>query len=158
VALALAQVANLASARVARLLSSALTDLPQNLASPGSTGTGMAPLLKVTDALAGEIAHGAAPVSLDSRAGAEAVEDASTGAPLAAGRLSGLLERLRLLAAVELLVAAQAVDLAGIEQLGRGTAAVYAVVRGAVAALEGDRPLGPDVERVAGEIGRLLRD
>jgi histidine ammonia-lyase len=158
VALALAQVANLASARVARLLSSALTDLPQNLASPGSTGTGMAPLLKVTDALAGEIAHGAAPVSLDSRAGAEAVEDASTGAPLAAGRLSGLLERLRLLAAVELLVAAQAVDLAGIEQLGRGTAAVYAVVRGAVGALEGDRPLGPDVERVAGEIGRLLRD
>jgi histidine ammonia-lyase len=139
------------------MLSSALTDLPQNLAPPGSTGAGMAPLLKVTDALAAEIAHGAAPASLDSRAGAEAVEDASTGAPLAAGRLAGLLERLRLLCAVELLVAAQAVDLAGIETLGRGTAAAYSAVRGVAKPLEGDRPLGPDVERVAGEIGRLLR-
>jgi histidine ammonia-lyase len=157
VALALAQVANLASARVARLLSSALTDLPQNLAPPGSAGNGMAPLLKVTDALAAEIAHGAAPASLDSRAGAEAVEDASTGAPLAAGRLGGLLERLHLLCAVELLVAAQAVDLAGIGTLGRGTAPAYDAVRRVASALEGDRPLGPDVERVAGEIGRLLR-
>jgi histidine ammonia-lyase len=156
VALALAQVANLASARVARLLSSALTDLPQNLAPPGSTGTGMAPLLKVTDALASEIAHGAAPVSLDARAGAEAVEDGSTGAPLAAGRLAGLLERLRLLAAVELLVAARTVELAGIETLGRGTGAAYAVVRGVAAPLEGDRPLGADVERVAGALERVL--
>ncbi len=155
VALALAQVANLASARVARLLSAALTDLPQNLAPPGSTGAGMAPLLKVSDALASEIAHGAAPASLDSRASTE-VEDASTGAPLAAGRLSGLLERLRLHAALELVVAAQAVDLAEIEALGRGTGAAYAVVRGLAAPLEGDRPLGPDVERVAAELGRVL--
>jgi histidine ammonia-lyase len=157
VALALAQVANLASARVARLFSSSLTDLPQNLASPGSTGTGMSPLTKVADALAGEIAHGAAPASLDSRAGAEAVEDASTGAPLAAGRLLGLLERLRLLCAVELVVAAQAVDLAGIERLGRGTAPVQAAVREVAEPLEGDRPLGQDVERVAARMARLLR-
>src|SRR5207244_5541670 len=60
VALALAQVANLAAARAARLLSAPLTELPQNLAAPGSTGTGMAPLLKVADALAAENAHGAA--------------------------------------------------------------------------------------------------
>jgi histidine ammonia-lyase len=157
VALALAQVANLASARVARMFSSSLTDLPQNLAPAGSTGAGMSPLLKVTDALASEIVHSAAPASVDSRAGAEAVEDASTGAPLAAGRLSGMLERLRLLAAVELLVAAQAVDLAGIETLGRGTAAAYEAVRDVAQPLEGDRPLGPDVMRVSGQIGRLLR-
>lgn len=155
-ALALAQVANLAAARVARLLSATLTDLPQNLAPPGSTGVGMAPLLKTSDALAAEIAHGAAPVSLDSRAGSDAVEDASTGAPLATGRLAGLLERLRLLAALELVVAARAVDLAGIETLGRGTGAAYAVVRELAAPLEDDRPLGGDVERVAAELGRVL--
>ncbi|MDP9286091.1 MAG: aromatic amino acid lyase [Actinomycetota bacterium] len=156
VALALAQVANLAAARVARLLSATLTDLPQNLAPPGSTGTGMAPLLKASDALASEIAHGAAPVSLDSRAGASSVEDASTGAPLATGRLNGLLERLRLLVALELVVAAQAVDLAGIETLGRGTGAAYAVVRELVVPLESDKPLGADVGRVAAELGRVL--
>jgi histidine ammonia-lyase len=156
VALALAQVANLASARVARLLSALLTELPQNLAPPGSTGTGMAPLLKVSEALAAGIVQGAAPASLDSRAGAGAVEDASTGAPLATGRLSGLLDRLRLHAALELVVAAQAVDLAGIQTLGRGTAAAYSVVREVAAPLEGDRPLGADVERVAAQLGRLL--
>ena len=156
VALALAQAANLAAARVARLLSAPLTDLPQNLAPAGSTGTGMAPLLKVADALASEIAHGAAPASLDSRAGADAVEDASTGAPLATGRLSGLLERVRLLTALELVVAAQAVDLAGIETLGRGTGAAHAVVRELAEPLERDRPVGGDVERVAAELERVL--
>jgi histidine ammonia-lyase len=116
----------------------------------------MAPLLKTSDALAAEIAHGAAPVSLDSRAGADAVEDASTGAPLATGRLAGLLQRLRLLAALELVVAARAVDLAGVETLGCGTGAAYAVVRELAAPLEDDRPLGGDVERVAAELGRVL--
>ena len=156
VALALAQVANLAAARIARLLSAPLTDLPQNLAPAGSTGAGMAPLLKVSDALASEIAHGAAPVSLDVRGGADAVEDASTGAPLAAGRLAGLLDRLQLLAAVELVVAAQAVDLAGVERLGRGAGAAYAVVRELAEPPRGDRPFGPDVARVASGIGRVL--
>jgi histidine ammonia-lyase len=156
VALALAQVANLATARVARLLSAQLTDLPQNLAPPGSTGTGMAPLLKISDALASEIVHGAAPASLDSRAGAEAVEDASTNAPLATWRLAGLLERLRLLAAVELVVAARAVDLAEIETLGRGTAAAYAAVRELAPPVDEDRPLGSDVERVAANLARVL--
>jgi histidine ammonia-lyase len=156
VALSFAQVANLASARIARLLAAPLTDLPQNLASRGSTGTGMAPLLKVSDALAAEIVHGAAPASLDSRAGSDDVEDASTGAPLAAGRLSGLLQRLRLLAALELVVAAQAVDLAGIETLGRGTGAARAVVRELAPPLEDDRPLGGDVEQVAAELERVV--
>jgi histidine ammonia-lyase len=156
VALAVAQVANLSVARVARLMSPALTDLPQSLAPAGSTGTGMAPLLKTADALAAEIVHAAAPASLDSRAGAETVEDASTGAALAAGRLGSLFERLRLLAALELLVAAQAVDLAGVQRLGRGTAAAYAAVREAAQPLEGDRALGPDVERLAATLGRLL--
>jgi histidine ammonia-lyase len=156
VALALAQVASLASARVARLFSGALTDLPQNLAPPGSTGTGMAPLLKVSDALAAEIVHGAAPVSLAVRSASDAVEDAATGAPLAAARLSGLLERLRLLAALELVVAAQAVDLAAVETLGRGTRAAYAVVRELAPPFERDRPLGADVDRVAAGLERVL--
>ena len=155
VALGLAQVVNLASARVARLLSAQLTDLPRNLAPPHSTGAGMAPLLKVSEALAAEVVHGAAPASLDFRAGAEAVEDASTGAPLATGRLAALIERLRLHAALELVVAAEAVRLAGVT-LGRGTAAAYAVVRELVEPLESDRPLGGDVERVAAELSRIV--
>lgn len=160
VALALVQVATLTAARVARLLSQPLTDLPQNLAPAGSTGTGMAPLLKVAGALVAEIVHAAAPVTLASVAHRdESVEDAVTGAPLATSRLAGMLDHCRLLIALELVVAAQAVDLAAASNkvlLGAGTRAIHTAVRALVEPLRSDRPLGGDVERVAAELGNLL--
>jgi histidine ammonia-lyase len=155
VALALAQVASLTAARAARLLTATVSDLPQNLAPAASTGAGMAPLLKVADALAAEIAHGAAPATLASLSGTDAVEDAATGAPLATMRLSGLLEQFRLLTALELVVAAQAVDLAQVEQLGAGTSAVHAALRELVEPMLTDRPLGGDVERVAAHLAEV---
>ena len=156
VALGLAQVSSLTAARVARLLSEPLTGLPQNLAPTGATGAGMAPLLKVADALATEIVHGAAPATLATGVWASTIEDADTGAPLATGRLSNLLARFRLLTALELVVAAQAVGLAGVETLGAGTSAAYAAVRELAEPLTADRPLGADVERVAAELERVL--
>jgi histidine ammonia-lyase len=81
--------------------------------------------------------------------GADGVEDDSTGAAQGALRLGEQLERLRLLVAVELLVAAQAVDEAAVERLGAGTEAAYRCVRETVAGLDDDRALGPDVERLA---------
>jgi len=132
-----------------------VSDLPQNLAPAGSTGAGMAPLLKVAEALTAEIVHAATPATLASFAGTDAVEDAATGAPLATMRLLGLLERLRLVSALELVVAAQAVDLAGIEQLGRGTSAIHAAVRELVEPMQAERPLGGDVERVAAALARV---
>jgi histidine ammonia-lyase len=156
VALALAQVASLAAARAARLLSAQLTGLSQNLAASESSTTGMAPLLKVSEALVAEIIHAAAPATLASVAGSdEAVEDAETGAPLATARLAGLLERCRLLIAIELVVAAQAVDLAHVEALGAGTGALHAAVRRLVEPLVDERPLGEDVERVASALDEL---
>ncbi len=157
VALGLAQVGNLAAARSARLLSEPLTGLSANLAEPGTSGAGLAPLLKVADALAGELVHAAAPTCLAFRA-SDSVEDDSTGSLLAVRRLATMLDRLRLLLALQLVVAARAVELARPEPLGRGTAAAYGVVRELVAPLTEDRPLGPDVERVAEALvsGRLL--
>ncbi len=159
VALGLAQVGNLGVARSARLLVEPLSGLPANLAAPGTSGAGLAPLLKVAEALAGELVHAAAPTCLDARGGSDAVEDDSTGSLLAVRRLATMLERLRLLVALQLLVAARAVELADPAPLGDGTAAAYAVVSQLVAPLSEDRPLGVDVERVAAEAlasGRLL--
>lgn len=158
-ALGLAQVGNLAAARSARLLVEPLTGLPANLAAPGTTGGGMAPLLKVADALAAELVHAAAPTCIDARAASNAVEDNSTGSLLAARRLAGMLDRLRLLLALQLVVACRAVELARPELLGSGTAAAYAIVGSLVPPLDEDRPLGAVVERVASEAlgsGRLL--
>lgn len=158
VALALAQVGGLAAARSARLLAEPLTGLAANLASPGTTGAGMAPLLKVADALEAELLHAAAPTCIGLRTGSE-VEDDSTGSLLATRRLAGMLERLRLLLALQLVVAARAVELARPDALGGGTAAAYSVVRGLVPPLDADRPMGADVERVSRDAlasGRLL--
>ena len=91
---------------------------------------------------------------------ADAVEDDSTGATQAALRLREQLQRLALLVATELLVAAAAVDVAGIERLGAGTAAVQRAVRERVAPIGEDRPLGPEIELLARElvVGGGLRD
>ncbi|WP_119462498.1 HAL/PAL/TAL family ammonia-lyase [Rhodospirillaceae bacterium SYSU D60014] len=156
--LAISQTATLLVNRITRLLTERLSDLPAMLSPRAPTRSGFGPLTKTAEALAAEIRHLANPVSIDSRGGID-VEDDSTNAPLAARKLADMLERLRLLVALELVVATQAVDLAKVTRLGRGTAIAHAIVRELVQPLDEDRPLGGDIERVAAEAlasGRLL--
>jgi histidine ammonia-lyase len=151
-AIAIAQVASTITQRQARLQVSRLSGLPQNLGGTDSlhaSHSGMAPLTKTAEALTLEIRQGTAPVSVHATVGAEGVEDDSTGAAQGALRLGEQLQRLRLLVAVELVVAAQAVDAAAVDRLGAGTEAAYRCVRETVAELQDDRALGPDVERLA---------
>jgi histidine ammonia-lyase len=152
VAIATAQVAAIVTQRQARLKVTGLSGLPQNLVDPDSmhpSRSGLAPLTKTAQALTLEIRHRAAPLAVHSTVGGDGVEDDSTGAAQGALRLAEQLERLRLLVSIELLVAAQAIDLAVPERLGVGTEAAYRCVRETVAELDDDRALGPDVERLA---------
>jgi histidine ammonia-lyase len=84
---------------------------------------------------------------------AESVEDDATNSALAVLRLAGQLSLLGRLLALELVVAAQAVDLAAPPVLGAGTRSVHARVREHVEPLDHDRPLGADIERVAAIVG-----
>lgn len=159
VAIAIAQVAALAAERPARLATGRLSGLPDNLTTRGQSHSGFAALEKTAQALTHEIRRLAAPRGLDQSVGAGGVEDAGTDAVAAALRVREQLEHLRLLVALELVYAAQAVELARPERLGAGTAAAHAELRRLVAPLDEDRPLGPDVERVAAEAlanGKLL--
>jgi len=149
VAIGLAQVAAPAAERVGRLCSPSLSGLPANLTSRPAGSAGMAPLQKPAQALVAGIRHAAAPVSIGSGVNAESVEDDATNSALAVLRLSGQLDLLGRLLALELVVAAQAVDLAAPARLGRDTRAVRALVRERVQPLDDDRPLGVDIERVA---------
>jgi histidine ammonia-lyase len=158
-AIAVAQVAAAVCERPARLRTRRLSGLPPGLTSGDPTHAGVAPLHKTAQALTVEIRHLAAPLAIHATVGADGVEDDSTGAVQAALRLREQLAKLRLLIALELLVAAQAVELAAPELLGRATAAAQACVRELVAPLADDRPLGVDVERLAREAlesGELL--
>jgi histidine ammonia-lyase len=66
-----------------------------------------------------------------------------------------LLENARRVVAIELLAAAEAVDLVGTEGLGPITRAAHERLRGLVPPLLEDRPLGADVERLAGALGSI---
>ncbi|HEV7732073.1 MAG TPA: aromatic amino acid ammonia-lyase, partial [Candidatus Binatia bacterium] len=59
-----------------------------------------------------------------------------------------LLENAQRVVAIELVAAAEALDIGGIDGLGDGTRAAHAAVRGLVPPLLDDRPLGDDVERL----------
>jgi histidine ammonia-lyase len=80
---------------------------------------------------------------------ADGAEDYAPMTPRIVEKTGKIVRRLMRLAAVELIVAAQAVDLRADVKLGVGTGRVHAFVRARVAALDEDRPTGPDFERVA---------
>jgi histidine ammonia-lyase len=159
VALAVVQVSALACARAEGLATERLSDLPGNLTTFGPSRSGVAPLLKVGSALLEELRHLAGPTCIGSAAGADGVEDDSTGSALGALRLLEMAERLQQVIALELVVASFAVDLAGPARFAPAMDAAHGVIRDLVPGLQDDRPLGADIERVAGGAlasGRLL--
>ena len=63
---------------------------------------------------------------------------------------------MRLLFAIEMMEAAQAIDLRRPKRMGRVAQTLYDLVRSTVPALEEDRPLGPEAERVAATVTAYL--
>jgi histidine ammonia-lyase len=154
VAIAFAQAASLAVERVIRFMSPALTGLPLQLTRHGPAHSGFATLQKTLTALWSEIRWRANPGSLDFLPVSEGLED---HAPMALGvveKLAETLQRIRYIVAIEMLVAAQAVDLRGLapHELGSGARAAHTRVRAIVPVLNTDRPLGPDVDALARRI------
>jgi histidine ammonia-lyase len=156
---AVALAASGAAARTAKLLSPALSDLPHGLSRRGPGNSGLAPFLKTAQALLQEIRQLAQPVPADLRPPGDGVEDDGTTAPQAAKKLTEALWRLRLVLGVELIVAAQAIELRGVAP-APVVAAALAAIREVVAPLDEDRPFGPELERLGAALlrnGSLLR-
>ena len=149
-AIALAQCASLSVARCQRFMSPALTGLPLQLTRHGPAHSGFATVQKTLTALWADIRLRANPGSLDFMPVSEALEDHACMALGVAEKLGELLDRVHYLIAIELLVAAQAVDLRELDPaaMGTGARATYTQVRAIAAVLDEDRPLGPDIDRV----------
>ncbi len=152
VAIAIAQSAAPSAERISRLCTTELSGLPANLSPDGSTG--MAPLQKVAHALVTAIRQRAAPLAVHPSVDAGSVEDDAPNAALATLRLEDQLDLFRRLIALELVCAAQAMDLARPPQLGAGTAAVHEKVRELAEPLTDARPLTADIEAVAAMVLR----
>jgi len=116
----------------------------------GPAHSGFATVQKTLTALWAEVRLRANPGSLDYLPVSEALEDHACMALGVAEKLGELAERVRYLIAIELLVAAQAVDLRGLDtaRMGEGTRRTFEQVRKLVPMLDEDRPLGPDIDRI----------
>jgi histidine ammonia-lyase len=150
-AIALAQTTSLAVERCIKFMSPAMTELPLQLTRHGPHESGFATVQKTLTALYNEIRLRANPGSLDFLPVSERVED---HAPMTLGvveKLAECLDRACYLVAIECLIAAQAVDLRELppEALGAGARRLYQRIRAEVPMLDHDRPLGPDIDRVA---------
>ena len=152
VRIALAPALASACERSLKLLQRPLSGLPEGLAaSEGIAEDGLAEFGIAMQAIVAEARLLAQPVSFEliSTTQAEGIEDRMTLAPLAARRTAELVELGARAVAIELVVAAQAVDLRGARPLGEGTARAYEAVRALVPALRGGEPIPQDLEPVA---------
>ena len=150
-----------AAERVVKALGTPWSGLPTGLVPVANTAeAGLTYLSLAAQSLAVEARLLAQPVSfeLTSTAHAEGIEDRTTMAPLAARRVAEMAALGGTIAAIELAIAAQAVQLRGLRQ-GIGTARALAAVRRDVPFLDsGDHV--PDVTALAEAVrsGRLGRE
>jgi histidine ammonia-lyase len=150
--LALVQLAAAMVERCVKMLSPATSDLPLQLTRHGPRQSGFATVQKTLTALLNDLRHWANPSCLDFLPVSERIEDHAPMAMHSVMKIDEMAKRLVYLAAIEGVIAAQAVDLRAPEvgaTMGEGARATYDAVRERVAFLDNDRPLGPDIEKVA---------
>jgi histidine ammonia-lyase len=149
-----------ATERIVKSMYGPWTGLPTGLAPVGGTAhAGLTYLSLAAQSLAVEARLLAQPVSFElvSTAHAEGIEDRTTMAPLAARRLAEMTALGGTIVAIELAVAAQAVELRGLRP-GRGTKRAVAAVRQHVPFLTMDDQV-PDVSALAAavRVGEIAR-
>jgi len=163
--LAISYLANMSERRISALLDPSLNNgLPPFLvggrSKPGLSSGLMAVQYTATSLVAESklLTH---PASSDSIPTSSNFEDFVSMGPGAAHKARAILENSQYVASIELLVAAQGVDLRGAEGLGVGTRRIFHAIRRRVRSLSEDRSSHDDIERIRkmvrdGEIGKIV--
>jgi histidine ammonia-lyase len=147
--IALAPVVTSANERAVKLLQAPYSGLAAGLAAiAGSAEDALSELAVAGQAITVEARTLAHPVSyeLASSVKGEGIEDRATMAPLSARRLADMISLCARVAAIELVVAAQAVDLRAPGELGLGTGRAYRMIRELVPFTQADGTLPADLE------------
>jgi len=165
--IALAEVGSIAERRIFRLSDKHLNNgLPSFLIANGGLENGLMIAQYTAAALASENKTLAHPASVDSIPTCENQEDHVSMAPIAARKARQVIDNIRKIVAIELLFAAQAVDLRARQEnrpvqelLGKGSRAAYQLIRQHVPFLQADRPLYRDIETLTALVtqGKLLQ-
>lgn len=145
--LALAHVARNSFNRCVLLANGGRRNLPVNLVAPGMIATGFGPILKLSGELYARCLSLSSSISAQSMVFANGMEDEAAFLPLVVERLERQTEALCRMAALEGLLAAQAMDISD-DHPGNVPGLVYALVRQQAAFYREDRPLSADVEAI----------
>ncbi len=153
---ATAQLGSISERRTFRMTTPELNEgLPSMLVPNAGLDSGLMMPQYTAAALVSDNKTLAHPDSVDSIPSSANQEDHVSMGANAARHALEILDNVRLILAVELLTAAQGIDLRpeGPSKLGRGTAAAHRRIREAVSFLDHDRALTPDIEALANLIG-----
>jgi histidine ammonia-lyase len=148
-ALAIAEIGALSERRMALLVDSALSQLPPFLVHDAGLNSGFMIAQVTAAALASENKSLAHPASVDSLPTSANQEDHVSMATFAARRLGDMNENTRYILAVELLAAAQGIDLRRPLRSTPMVEAAHATIRRVADRWEKDRYFQPDLEAVS---------
>jgi histidine ammonia-lyase len=156
VRIAIAPAVSGASERVVKLLDEPWSGLPRGLVDGANDG--LSYLGISVQSIAAEARLLAAPVSFElvSTAHAEGIEDRTTMGLLGARRLSEMIALAERVAAIELVVAAQAVEIRDEGALGSGTAGILREVRSRIPVMGPEDQAPPDVEKMLPDMSAWL--
>ena len=147
-AIALAEIGNISERRVEQLVNPTLSGLPPFLVKESGIHSGYMMAQVTAASLVNENKILATPASIDSIPGSASREDHVSMGMTSARKLREIAANTQAILAVEILCAAQAIDLRAATNLGHGVSAAHEAVRKSVPHLDGDRLLSRDMEAV----------
>jgi histidine ammonia-lyase len=147
-AMAVAELANIAERRIERLVNPMLSGLPAFLVRDGGLNSGFMIAQYTAAALVSENKVLAHPACVDSIPTSANKEDHVSMGTIAARKCRQIVANAENVVAIELLCAAQALDLFTNMKPGRGTMAAYQAIRRHITHLEQDRILADDIARM----------
>lgn len=147
-AMAVAELANIAERRIERLVNPKLSGLPAFLVKDGGLNSGFMIAQYTAAALVSENKVLAHPASVDSIPTSANKEDHVSMGTIAARKCRDIVHNAEHVVAIELLCAAQALDLFTNLKPGKGTKAAYKLIRKHIPHLEEDRVLADDIAAV----------
>jgi histidine ammonia-lyase len=156
----IAELANVAERRIEQLVNPALSSgLPPFLAAETGLHSGFMMAQVTAAALVSENKTLCHPASVDSIPSSAGKEDHVSMATWAARKARRVAEHVETVLAIEMLAAAQGLDLRRPAFPGKGALAAHEAIRKVVPTLDGDRALHADIEKVVGMIrgGEILR-
>jgi histidine ammonia-lyase len=153
-ALAVAELADISERRIERLVNPKLSGLPAFLVDDGGLNSGFMLAQYTAAALVSENKVLSHPASIDSIPTSANKEDHVSMGTISARKCREIVHNTEDVIAIELLCAAQALDLFTNMKPGEGTLAAYRVIRKAIPHLEKDRILSKDIQGVK----QLMRD